>query len=114
MSASIQFVPGVDEPVIPDIRMTRSRDGVTGRAIFTFEKPMALAPGNTGDITGMFLLDEEGQLVTRDVKARFVNGLASALECTYIWKSLEEFERFMRFAERYAAVAGLGFDKAEA
>ncbi|TGH22669.1 MAG: photosystem II reaction center protein Psb28 [Aphanocapsa feldmannii 277cI] len=108
MSASIQFVPGVDEPVIPDIRMTRSRDGVTGRAIFTFEKPMALAPGNTGDITG------EGQLVTRDVKARFVNGLASALECTYIWKSLEEFERFMRFAERYAAVAGLGFDKAEA
>jgi photosystem II 13kDa protein len=107
--SAIQFFRGVDEPVIPDIRLTRSRDGRTGQALFVFEQPLALAPETMGDITGMFLLDEEGELVTREVKARFVNGKASALEATYTWKTEEDFDRFMRFADRYAAGHGLGF-----
>ena len=109
MPAAIQFFRGVDEPVVPDIRLTRSRDGRTGQAIFVFEEPDALAPEAMGDITGMFLLDDEGELVSREVKARFVNGRASAIEATYSWKSISEFERFMRFAERYANSHGLGF-----
>ena len=36
--AAIQFFRGTDEPVVPDIRMTRSRDGRTGQAIFVFEE----------------------------------------------------------------------------
>jgi len=107
--ATIQFFRGVDEPVVPDIRMTRSRDGRTGQAIFVFEEPAALAPETLGDIGGMYLIDEEGQLVTREVNARFVNGKAAALEATYTWKTTEDFERFMRFAERYATTNGLGF-----
>jgi photosystem II 13kDa protein len=106
---AIQFFRGVDEPVIPDIRLTRSRDGRTGQALFVFEEPAALAPESMGDITGMFLLDEEGELVTREVKARFVNGRASAIEATYTWKNEVDFEHFMRFAERYADGHGLGF-----
>lgn len=109
MGAAIQFFRGVDEPVVPDIRLTRSRDGRTGQAMFVFEQPEALAPETMGDITGMFLVDEEGELVTREVKARFVNGKASALEATYTWKSLDDFERFMRFAQRYADSHDLGF-----
>lgn len=109
MGAAIQFFRGVDEPVVPDIRMTRSRDGRTGQAIFVFEEPDALAPEALGDITGMFMVDEEGELVTREVKARFVNGKASALESTYTWKSTEDFDRFMRFAQRYADSHSLGF-----
>ena len=31
--AAIQFFRGIDEPVVPDIRMTRSRDGRTGQEI---------------------------------------------------------------------------------
>jgi photosystem II protein len=62
-----------------------------------------------GDITGMFMVDEEGTLVTREVKARFVNGKASALEATYTWKNNDDFERFMRFAQRYADSHDLGF-----
>jgi photosystem II protein len=62
-----------------------------------------------GDITGMYLVDEEGQMVTREVKARFVNGKASALEATYTWKTTDDFERFMRFAQRYADSHGMGF-----
>lgn len=109
MTAAIQFFRGVDEPVVPDIRVTRSRDGRTGQALFVFEQPDALAPESLGDITGMFMLDEEGELVTREVKARFVNGKPSALEATYTWKTPEDFERFMRFAQRYADNHDLGF-----
>jgi photosystem II protein len=62
-----------------------------------------------GDIGGMYLVDEEGQLVTREVNARFVNGKASALEATFTWKTTADFERFMRFAQRYADSHGMGF-----
>ncbi|CAK6695426.1 photosystem II reaction center protein Psb28 [Synechococcus sp. CCY9201] len=113
MGAAIQFFRGVDEPVVPDIRLTRSRDGRTGQALFVFEEPQALAPEALGDITGMFMQDEEGEMVTREVKARFVNGKASALEATYTWKNTTDFERFMRFAERYADSHGLGFSGQE-
>ncbi|MEO1001641.1 MAG: photosystem II reaction center protein Psb28 [Cyanobacteria bacterium J06638_7] len=109
MAAAIQFFRGVDEPVVPDIRLTRSRDGLTGQAMFVFDEPRALAPEALGDITGMFMVDDEGELVTREVKARFVNGRPSALEATYTWKSVSDFERFMRFAQRYADSHELGF-----
>jgi photosystem II 13kDa protein len=111
--AAIQFFRGVDEPVVPDIRMTRSRDGRTGQAIFVFDQPDALAPESMGDIGGMYLVDEEGQLVTREVNAKFVNGKPAALEATYTWKTPEDFERFMRFAQRYADSHELGFSQNE-
>ena len=109
MAAANQFFRRVDEPVVPDIRLTRSPAGRTGQALFVFEEPVALAPETMGDITGMFLVDEEGELVSREVKARFVNGKASAIEATYTWKTNDDFERFMRFAQRYADSHDLGF-----
>lgn len=108
--ASIQFFPGVDEEVIPEVRLTKSRSGTQGTATFVFEDPKALT--DTQDITGMFMVDEEGQLSTREVKAKFVNGQPKALEGVYIMKSQEEWDRFMRFMERYAAQNDLGFNKA--
>lgn len=114
MGAAIQFFQGVDEPVVPDIRMTRSRDGRTGQAIFVFEQPVALAPESMGDIGGMYMVDEEGQMVTREVNARFVNGKPAALEATYTWKTTADFERFMRFAQRYAESHDLGFSGKQA
>ena len=110
-TASIQFFRGVDEPVVPDIRLTRSRDGRTGQATFRFEQPAAIAPETMGDITGMWMIDEEGEMITREVNGKFVNGKASALEAVYSWKSEEDFDRFMRFAQRYAAANGLGYSQ---
>ena len=107
--AAIQFLRGIDETVVPEIRLTRSRDGRTGQAFFVFEQPEALTKETMTDITGMILIDEEGELVTREVKARFINGSPSSLEATYIWKSEMDFERFMRFAQRYANSHGMGY-----
>ena len=109
--AAIQFFRGTDEPVVPDIRMTRSRDGRTGQATFVFEQPEALAPETLGNIAGMWMVDEEGEMVTREVNGRFVNGKHFALEATYTWKSEVDFERFMRFAQRYADANGMGYSQ---
>jgi photosystem II reaction center protein Psb28 len=73
MAAAIQFFRGVDEPVVPDIRLTRSRDGRTGQALFVFEEPDALAPETMGDITGMFLVDEEGEFLLSRADAALLN-----------------------------------------
>jgi len=41
-TAKIQFYEGTDEPVVPEIRLTRSKDGTTGQALFLFEKLFTL------------------------------------------------------------------------
>ncbi len=109
--AAISFLDGIEEPTIPEIRLTRSRDGRTGQAFFTFEEPNALSSVKDGSIKGMNMIDEEGILNTREVKARFLNGTPSAIEATYVWKNEQDFDRFMRFAKRYAASHGMGYSE---
>jgi photosystem II protein len=107
MAARIQFSRGVDEEVVPDVRITRSRDGSNGTATFYFQNPKALDANNTESVTGMYLIDDEGELTTREVKAKFINGQPEAIEALYVMKSQEQFERFIRFMERYAEENGL-------
>ncbi len=109
--AQIQFSRGIDEEVVPDVRLTRARDGSNGTATFYFQNPKALSSGNADEITGMYMIDEEGELVTREVKGKFVNGKPEALEVLYLMRSAGEWERFMRFMERYAEDHGLGLNK---
>ncbi|NJO39114.1 MAG: photosystem II reaction center protein Psb28 [Cyanobacteria bacterium CRU_2_1] len=111
--AEIQFSRGIPEEVIPDVRLTRSKDGTNGQAIFYFQNPQALTNNWANDITGMYLIDEEGELATREVKAKFINGQPEAIEATYVMKSVAEWERFIRFMERYANENDLGFSKAQ-
>jgi photosystem II 13kDa protein len=109
--AKIQFSRGVDETVVPEVKLTRSRSGEQGTATFIFTKPDILSEGSTEDITGMYMIDEEGEILTREVKGKFVNGKPEAIEALYLMKSLEEWERFMRFMERYAEENDLGLSK---
>nr|YP_010336651.1 photosystem II protein W [Rhodospora sordida]UNJ15057.1 photosystem II protein W [Rhodospora sordida] len=112
--ASIQFISGIDEEIVPEVQLTRSRDGSTGTATFRFSEPKILDTSNNqeGEITGMYLLDEEGELVTRDVNAKFINGKPRAIEAVYLMKSPEVWDRFMRFMVRYAKDHDLTFTKA--
>jgi photosystem II protein len=109
--ATIQFSKGMDEEVIPEVRLTRSRTGESGTATFIFQNPKALDSANTEDITGMYMIDEEGEIVTREVKGKFINGKPEALEAVYVMKSKEQWDRFMRFMQRYAEENDLGFNK---
>ena len=109
--AKIQFYDGVDEPVVPEIRLTRSKDGTTGKAFFIFERPQALSTITSGEIIGMRMIDSEGEILTREVKVKFIDGEAIFLEALYIWKNTSDFDRFMRFANSYAKSHGLGYSE---
>jgi len=113
MIATLQFIQGVDEITVPQIMLTRSRDGSTGTATFLFENPSILekTTSKEGEITGLYLIDDEGSLMTKDVNARFVNGKPKKIEAVYIMKSPAAWDRFMRFMERYSEKNGLAFTK---
>ena len=111
MTAQIQFIKGLNEKVLPEVKLTRSRDGSTGTATFKFKNPNILdkSTAKEGEITGMYLVDEEGTLETKDVNAKFINGKPQTIESVYIMKSPENWDRFMRFMERYGKSNGLSF-----
>ncbi|NEQ18016.1 MAG: photosystem II reaction center protein Psb28 [Moorea sp. SIO3E2] len=109
--AEIQFSRGIKEEVVPDVRLTRSTTGQTGSATFIFTKPKVYDKDSKDEITGMYMIDEEGEISTSKVNGKFVNGEPMAIEATYIMKSPEEWDRFMRFMERYSEENGLGFSK---
>ncbi|KAL4588015.1 hypothetical protein LXL04_000893 [Taraxacum kok-saghyz] len=109
---SIQFIPGRDEQTIPDVKLTKSRDGTNGMAIFRFDEPSVFdSSGEVGDITGFFMIDDEGTLQSVDVSAKFVNGRPAGIEAKYVMRTPRDWDRFMRFMERYANVNGLQFVK---
>ena len=109
--AEIQFARGVTEEAIPEIKVTRSKTGNSGTATFFFEDPKILSKDSSDEITGMYLIDDEGEIVSREVKGKFINGEARAIEAVLIMKSEAEFERFVRFMNKYAEQNGLGLDK---
>ena len=121
LMTTIQFIQGMDEEVTAEVRLTRSVSGNNGTAKFTFEKPKAFTLFEKSKafrrdvregITGMHMIDEEGEMISREVKAKFVNGEPKFLEVEYVMKSRVEWDRFMRFMERYAKEHGLEFNKA--
>ena len=109
--AEIQFSRGVAEDTVPQIRVTRSKTGNSGTATFYFEDPQILSKESSDEITGMYLVDDEGEIVSREVKGKFINGEARAIEAILIMKSEAEFDRFVRFMNKYAEQNGLGLDK---
>ena len=113
-AAQIQFVRGLEEGVVPDVKLTRARDGSSGVATFQFKNPQVFdaSTASKGEVTGMFMVDDEGEISTTDVNARFANGKPQAIEATYVMKSPQEWDRFMRFMESYGEANGLGFTKA--
>jgi photosystem II 13kDa protein len=111
--ATLQFYRGTDETVVPKVKITRSKDGSKGTASFVFENPNALSGDSIEGITGLYMVDEEGEISTKDVNARFINGQAFALEALYIIRSPAEWDRFIRFMERYSEANGMGLTKKE-
>uniref|UniRef100_A0A7N2MKT4 Photosystem II reaction center Psb28 protein n=2 Tax=Quercus TaxID=3511 RepID=A0A7N2MKT4_QUELO len=109
---TIQFIQGTDEQTVPDVRLTKSRDGTNGMAIFRFDQPSVFdSSGEVGDITGFYMIDEEGVLQSVDVNAKFVNGKPAGIEAKYVMRTPRDWDRFMRFMERYSNANGLQFIK---
>jgi photosystem II protein len=92
--------------------LTRSRDGSTGTATFRFQNPDVLSFNDVwenGLITGLWMKDDEGLLMTRDLDVAFERGSPTAMTAILVLKSTAEWDRFMRFMQRYAESNSLEF-----
>ena len=60
----------------------------------------------------MYLIDEEGKITTREINIAVSkkNRKYTAIEAVYCWRSQRDFNRFMRFANRYAKQNGLAYE----
>ncbi len=99
---AIQFIKGKDEKGLPEIRIFRSFDGKKGQVIYKFYNPKTVTLENLNSIKKMYLIDKEGELSTREIDISVSDKKNMELKSTYNWKTEKEFERFMRFAKRYA------------
>ena len=99
---AIQFLRGKDEKDHPEIRIYRKNDGKKGKAIYKFNKPSTINLDNFKSIQRMYLIDEEGELSTRNIDLSISEESIDEVKSILSWNSEEEFERFMRFAQRYA------------
>ena len=99
---AIQFVKGKNEKDLPEIRLFRNLDGKKGKVIYKFYKPTTITMENFNSIQTMYLIDEEGELLTRKIDLSISDKNITHVKSTYSWNSSKEFKRFMRFAKRYA------------
>tara|TARA_B100000965_G_scaffold401877_1_gene426647 strand:+ start:1370 stop:1711 length:342 start_codon:yes stop_codon:yes gene_type:complete len=101
-NAAIQFIKGENEETLPEIRLFRNNDGKRGQAIYKFNNPKTITVDNFNTIQKMHLIDGEGELSTRKIDLSISENNITEVKSTYNWNSEKEFERFMRFAKRYA------------
>ena len=101
-NVAIQFIKGKDEKVLPEIRLFRNIDGKKGQAVYKFHKSSTITPENFDSIKKMYLIDEEGELSTRKINLSVSDNNILEVNSTFSWNTEKEFERFMRFAQRYA------------
>lgn len=101
--ARIELTPGTSE-IPTNVRVMRSKAGDRASAVFTFAEPST----QDFEVPGMTLSDEEGEMVTRDVRVKFTDGKFKALEAIYSMAGNDEWERFLRFMERFAEANEMG------
>lgn len=113
MTARIQLALGINEEA-SDVKITRSKDGDTSVAVFFFEAPNCMTGANAAnnEILGMYMIDEEGEIITRNVNAKFINGKSAGIEAIHKINGQYEWERFLRFMNRYAEANGMSLNKA--
>ena len=101
-NVAIQFLKGEDEKDQPEIRLFRNLDGKKGKAVYKFYKPTTITLNNFKAVKKMYLIDSEGELSTKKIDLSIAKDYVREVHSTYTWNSEKEFERFMRFASRYA------------
>jgi len=80
------------EAAVPDVALTRSRDGSTGTATFRFDNATVLSLDDVWDnglLTGLWLRDEEGELHTRDLDVEFERGRPARVVAILVLKSVQ-------------------------
>jgi len=99
---AIQFFKGNNEKGHPEIRLFRDLDGKKGKAVYKFCNTTTITMENFKSIQKMYLIDKEGELLTKKINLSISENHIKEVTSTYNWNSEKEFERFIRFSIRYS------------
>ena len=113
MEVKIEFFNGVSEPRIPIIRLTKSKNKVTGTATFIFIRPhiFSFAKQNQFVLEEMSLIWSTKKISTHDISILFSKGKPFILKSIFIFKNSKEWFEFLNFMKYYSEEFGLGFVK---
>tara|TARA_Y100001968_G_C19427374_1_gene755121 strand:+ start:1390 stop:1761 length:372 start_codon:yes stop_codon:yes gene_type:complete len=101
IKASIQFTKGIDISVKPTVKVTRNKDGRSGKAIINFKIEDTIGKEYLNSITQIIMKDNEGELITNKLNIRQMNKNKKSIDATYTWKEDSKFKRLMRFLENF-------------
>ncbi len=101
--AYMEFTPGTPE-VPTNVRVLKSKTGTRSTAIFRFEDLQADSQG----LLNLTMGDSEGEMVCRNLQAKFLNGEFKAIEAIYDMDTEAEWDRFLRFMEEFSAGNDMG------
>ena len=101
-TVAIQFIKGENEKGHPEIRLFRDLDGKKGKAVYKIINPTTITVENFKSIQKMYLIDKEGELLTKKINLSISENHIKEVTSTYSWSSEKEFERFIRFSIRYS------------
>jgi photosystem II Psb28-2 protein len=112
MSASIQFIEGLDEE-ISSISLRKRRSSDTKIVVLFFQRLAAIEKAHsfTNKIEVLLLRDEEGdiQVSPSSIKFSFDDDELAKAECSFEVDSNAAWDRVMRFFHRYAGSHNLEF-----
>ena len=113
MIAKIQFIKGISENTLPIVKLTRSKNGQTGTATFVFIHPeiFFLEELNKQPITGMHLLWDTKEIISKDIQIVFKDGEPFLLKIICIFKNSREWFNFLNFMNSYSKETGLFFSE---
>ena len=111
MIAKIEFFTDYIESTLPIIRLTKSRNKITGTATFIFIRPLLFEfmknPSHL--LTKMCLIWENKTIVTYDLNILFYKGKPFLIKVIFLFKNPIEWYQFLNFMQSYCKETGLSF-----
>ena len=109
----IEFFQDVLEPSLPLIRLTKSKNKMTGTATFVFVKPKLFQFVSTSDliIQEMSLVWQKKKIKTIDISVFFFQGQPFIIKSIFLFKNSKEWFEFLTFMHHYSQELGLSFSE---
>jgi photosystem II protein len=113
MNTQIEFLEGIKETTFPFVKLTKSKNKMTGTATFLFVYPSIFThySFHSDILNGMFLVWEKKKIQTSDVTIHFRNGQPFLIKSIFIFKNSQEWFNFLNFMKFYSKETGLVFSE---
>lgn len=113
INVSIEFFDKKSELSLPLVRLTKSKNRMTGTATFIFIKPklFELSRKINQPINQMTLVYGEKKIITDDLTLLFFKGKPFLIKAIFIFTNSSDWFNFLNFMNHYSKEMGLSFTK---